>query len=251
MYKNHTVSVVLPCYNEEEGVRAVLSDMPSVVDEVIVVDNNSTDRTAEVARSLGARVIEEKRQGYGAAYKAGFRAATGDIIVTMDGDGTYPRNFIPVLLDVMFAEDIDFITCDRTGHKIGQKGFTLRVLGNSILNFFLALLFFVRLRDSQSGMWVFRREILSLLTLTSDGMPFSEEIKVEAFTHPQVRAEELPIYYVSRVGDSKLNMWRDGFNNLFFLFKKRWERWFHDRRPILFPEEAGHSQEHVQGSGGQ
>ncbi len=221
MYKGQRLSVVVPCHNEEEGVRVVLSDMPAIVDEVIIVDNNSTDRTAEVARALGAVVVPERRKGYGAAYKAGLGQATGDIIITMDGDGTYPRSFIPVLVEIMVEEKWDFITCDRTGHKSQGAGTFLRVLGNSILNMTLFLLFLVRLRDSQSGMWVFKRSLLPRFILVSDGMSFSEELKIEAFTKRDLRCTELPIYYRARVGESKLNVWRDGFYNLFFLFKKR------------------------------
>ena len=230
MYKGRTISVVVPCYNEEDGIPLVMSDMPDIVDEVIVVDNNSADDTAKIARELGAKVVFEGRQGYGAAYKAGFEAASGDIIVTMDGDGTYPRNFIPVLLDVMFDEEIDFITCDRTGHKSRGAGTMLRVFGNWLLNVFVFVLFGIRLHDSQSGMWVFKRSILPLLDVTSDGMALSEELKIEAFLRRDLVSRELPIYYRARVGESKLNLWGDGLNNLLFLFKKRWEVWTDAKR---------------------
>ncbi len=221
MYKNHRISLVMPCYNEERGIPEVYRDMPACVDEVIVADNNSTDRTAQIAREHGAVVVLETKQGYGAAYKAGLRRATGDIIVTMDGDGTYPRNFIPILLDVLIDEGFDFITCDRTGHKDKPSNW-LRVFGNDVLNGFILLLFWFRVRDSQSGMWVFRRTILHHLRLTSDGMAFSEEIKLEAMSQKKtIRATELPIYYKERHGVSKLRIWRDGFYNLFFLFRKR------------------------------
>jgi glycosyltransferase involved in cell wall biosynthesis len=221
MHKGHTISVVIPCYNEEQGIRVTLADMPDLVDEVVVVDNNCTDRTAEVAAAMGARVVAETKPGYGAAHKAGFRAASGDIIVTMDGDGTYPRSFIPILVEVLVDEELDFITCDRTGHKSEEANSFLRVLGNFILNVAMFALYFVRLKDSQSGMWVFRRAILPKLALTSDGMSFSEELKVEAFRHQDVKAAELPIYYRERIGESKLNLWQDGFANLLFLFRKR------------------------------
>jgi dolichol-phosphate hexosyltransferase len=203
----------------------VMQDMPEIVDEVVVVDNNSRDRTAEVARSLGAVVVHETRQGYGAAYKAGLRQATGDYIITMDGDGTYPGKFIPVVLDVIFDEDLDFVTCDRTGHKTAGAGTRTRVFGNWLLGVFQSALFFRRVHDSQSGMWMFRRTILPLLNLTSDGMAFSEEIKIEAFTHPDLTCCELPIYYRPRLGESKLNVWKDGVRNLLFLFHKRLELW--------------------------
>ena len=220
MYENRKISVVIPCYNEGDGIRAVMADMPKFVDEVVVVDNNSTDNTAEVAKELGTVVVFEPKQGYGAAYKTGLKTAKGDIIVTMDGDANYPRNFIPVLLDMMFEEDIDFISCDRTGHKDRPSPF-LRVFGNWVWSVAMGVLFFVRVRDSQSGMWLFKRSLLDKLELTSDEMAFSEEIKIEAFTNKNIKARELPIYCKNRVGDSKLNMWRDGFDNLFFLFKKR------------------------------
>lgn len=220
MYNNCKISVVIPCYNEGDGIKAVMADMPPFVDEVVVVDNNSTDHTAETAQGLGAVVVLEPKQGYGAAYKTGLKTAKGDIIVTMDGDANYPRNFIPVLLDIMFDEDIDFISCDRTGHKDRPSPF-LRVFGNWILSTVMGLLFFVRIRDSQSGMWVFKQHLLEQMKLTSDEMAFSEEIKIEAFTNKSIRAKELPIYCKNRVGDSKLRMWRDGFANLIFLFKKR------------------------------
>jgi glycosyltransferase involved in cell wall biosynthesis len=221
MYKNYRISVVMPCYNEEHGLPEVFRDMPSWIDEVIAVDNNSNDRTAEVAQKLGAKVVPEPKQGYGAAYKTGLRAATGDIIVTMDADGTYPRNFIPILLDVMIDEKFDFITCDRTGHKDKPSNF-LRVFGNDVLNFFIWMLFWFRVRDSQSGMWIFRRWVLQHLSLTSDTMAFSEELKLEAMSQKSlIRSIELPVYYKERHGVSKLRIWRDGFANLFFLFKKR------------------------------
>jgi glycosyltransferase involved in cell wall biosynthesis len=222
VYKGHSVSVVVPCYNEENGIASTFEGMPSFVDEVVVVDNNCTDRTAEIAASLGGKVVCEGRQGYGAAYRTGFASAKGDVIVTMDGDGTYPRNFIPVLLDVLIDEGLDFITCDRTGHKSAGSGTATRVFGNWVLSVVQTILFGHRVADSQSGMWVFRRAILPLMDLTSDGMALSEEIKIEAFHHPQIKAAELPIYYRARVGESKLSVWKDGLRNLVFLFRKRW-----------------------------
>lgn len=220
MYRNKRITLVMPCLNEETGLPQVARDLPSLVDQVIVVDNNSTDNTAAVARSYGWTVVHETRRGYGRAYKSGLAAATGDVIVTMDGDGTYPRNFIPVLLDVMEDEEIDFISCDRTGHKDRPSSF-LRVFGNEILNLAILIVYGFRINDSQSGMWVFKRELLERMNLTSDTMAFSEEIKLEAFTMPNVRCKELVIYYKERYGESKLNIWRDGFANLAFLFKKR------------------------------
>ena len=221
MYRGKRISVVIPCHNEEDGIAAVLDQMPPIVDEVVVVDNCSTDNTAKVATERGARVVPEKRKGYGFAHKTGYAAARGDIIVTMDGDGTYPPDSVPLLLYVMLEEKVDFITARRWYSKNGETKSPIRLLGNAILSGAMMCLYFRFIIDSQSGMWVFKKEILDDLDLTSDSMALSEEIKIEAFTHPSVRAIEMPIYYGERIGISKLNIWKDGFYNLFFLVKKR------------------------------
>jgi hypothetical protein len=96
--------------------------------------------------------------------------------------------------------------------------------GNLVLSIAMSLLYFRWVRDSQSGMWVFRRDILEKMSLESDGMAFSEEIKIEALLHPTARFEEISILYSSRLGEIKLNPWRDGFFNLWFLVKKRFAR---------------------------
>jgi hypothetical protein len=220
MHSNLSIGVVIPCYNEEEGVRAVIGRMPTVVDEVVVVDNNCTDRTAEVAASLGARVVSERTPGYGAAYKAGLRAVQSDIVVTLDGDGTYPPEEIPRLVQTLLEKRWDFLSASRFPLADPRAmGFSNR-LGNRVLTVAAAMLFFKPIRDSQSGMWVFRRAALERLRLTSDGMAFSEEIKLEALLRG-LRFGEAHIPYGMRVGEVKLQKWRDGWNNLVFLVRRR------------------------------
>ena len=220
MRQNLTISVVIPCYNEEDGVRQVIGRIPNFVDEIVVVDNNCTDRTAEVARSLGAVVVAEKTPGYGAAYKAGLAAATKDVIVTMDGDGTYPPEEIGRLVDELESRKLDFLSASRFPlSDPAAMPFTNR-LGNWVLTIAAAVLFFKPIQDSQSGMWIFRRPVLQKLRLTSDGMAFSEEIKLEALLRG-CRFAEGHIPYGARVGDVKLQKWRDGWENLAFLVRKR------------------------------
>jgi hypothetical protein len=220
MHRDLTITVVIPCYNEEDGVREVIGRMPCVVDEIVVVDNNCTDATAEVARSLGARVVPERVPGYGAAYKAGLQAATGDVIVTLDGDGTYPPEEIPRLVDTLVDRGWDFLSGNRFPlTDANAMGLTNRV-GNWALTIAAAALFLSPIRDSQSGMWVFRRPILKRMRLTSNGMAFSEEIKLEALLRG-CRFGETHIRYGARVGEVKLQKWRDGWNNLSFLVRKR------------------------------
>src|SRR4029079_8938437 len=109
MYKSLTITVIIPCLNEEQGIEKVLRAMPDFVDEKIVVDNASTDSTSEGAASLGAKVIREDVRGYGRAYKRGFACATGDLIITLDGDHSYPVDALSYLLGAMFYLDIDFL----------------------------------------------------------------------------------------------------------------------------------------------
>ena len=224
MYRGKRITVIIPCLDEERGVARVLEAIPPLVDEVIVVDNGSSDRTAEVARSLGAKVLREDIRGYGRAYKHGFQQATGDIIITLDGDHSYPVDALSYLLEAFHHLNADFLSASRfpvLDPKI--MSFKHRV-GNLVLSAVTSLLFFRWVRDSQSGMWVFSRHILPLMKLESDGMAFSEEIKIEAIRNRKMRFREIIINYSSRVGEKKLRPWRDGAGNLLWLFKKRFFR---------------------------
>jgi Glycosyltransferases involved in cell wall biogenesis len=224
MYKGQRITVIIPCLNEEQGIEQVLRRMPDFVDETIVVDNGSTDRTSEVARSFGAIVIREEVRGYGRSYKKGFSYATGDIIVTLDGDHSYPPDAISYLLEAFLHLEVDFLNASRFPVRDPKAMSLKHKIGNLILSLAMSILFFRWVRDSQSGMWVFRRSILKDMQLESDSMAFSEEIKIEALLNPNVRFAEISILYSSRLGEIKLNPWRDGINNLLFLLKKRFAR---------------------------
>lgn len=221
MYREKTVTVVIPCYNEEDGIARVIPSLPDSVDEVIIVDNNSTDRTAEVARSLGARVVFEKRKGYGAAYKAGLSAVTNEITVTMDGDGTYPTHQIDECIDYLIDNDLDFVSASRFPLKDPKSMKLWNQVGNTVLTWATFLLFMRAIRDSQSGMWIYKSAIYKKLLPTSDGMPFSEEIKIAAIRCKDVKFDECHIDYHLRIGEVKLDKWRDGMRNLLYLVKLR------------------------------
>jgi glycosyltransferase involved in cell wall biosynthesis len=221
MYKEQAITVIIPCLNEEQGIEKVLRRMPAFVDQVIVVDNGSTDRTSDVARASGAEVIREEVRGYGRAYKRGFAHATGDLIVTLDGDHSYPPDAISYLIEAFLHLDVDFLNASRFPVRDKRAMSFKHKFGNLILSLVMSVLYFRWVRDSQSGMWVFRRAILKEMTLESDGMAFSEEIKIEALKSRKIRFEEMPVQYSSRLGEIKLNPWRDGVTNLLFLVKKR------------------------------
>ncbi|CAM2069054.1 Glycosyltransferase family 2 protein [Sulfidibacter corallicola] len=221
MYKGLSVTVVIPCLNEESGIKAVLGAAPDWVDQVIVVDNGSTDRTADVARELGAIVVSEDLRGYGRAYMRGFKHAETDIICTLDGDHSYPIHDLGRLIDVFLEYKVDFLSACRFP-ILNQESMSFKHwIGNKILSFVMAILFKFPIEDSQSGMWVFRRQILEKINLTSPGMAFSEEIKIEVIRNPDVRFKEEHIKYSARKGEIKLQPYRDGIRNIAFLFRKR------------------------------
>jgi glycosyltransferase involved in cell wall biosynthesis len=221
MYKGSRITVVIPCLNEEQGIQEVLKDLPTFVDEVIVVDNNSTDRTAEVARAMNAIVVKETNRGYGRSYKKGFSYATGDIIVTLDGDHSYPVDALSYLLEAFLHCRVGFLSASRLPTLSPEAMSLKHKIGNRVLSLAMSLLFLRWVNDSQSGMWVFRRDVLSKMRLSSDGMAFSEEIKIEAIRNRHIGFREIFINYSQRVGEKKLQPWRDGFRNLSFLLKKR------------------------------
>ncbi|MEM0160536.1 MAG: glycosyltransferase family 2 protein [Thermoplasmata archaeon] len=216
------ISIVIPTRNEEKSIGLVISEIHKEMNEeyeIIVVDSSS-DKTPEIANSLGAKIIREERKGYGRAYKTGFSVVNGDIIVTLDGDDTYPVTEIPVLIEYLRSHDVDFISCDRITKLSGLEEMDkTHRLGNAILNFAFLMLYFHKIKDSQSGMWIFKKSLLKKMNLNADGMAFSEEIKVEALKNGKFI--EIPIKYGIRKGQKKLNTFRDGILNLLFLIKKR------------------------------
>ena len=221
------LSIIIPTINEEKAIGQVIKEIPiktleknNYKTEILIIDGASTDSTKSIAEKLGATVITEKRKGYGRAYKTGFKKAKGDIIITADGDYTYAMNTIPKLIETLKKENLDFITTNRFGYMTKKSMTTLHKIGNHILTIATQLLFNAKLKDSQSGMWVFRKKILNKLTLTSDGMPFSEEIKIEAH-RKGLKCKEIPINYRTRIGKVKLNSYKDGIKNLKFLITKK------------------------------
>ncbi len=212
---------MIPCLNEEKGIVEVLTRMPHFVDEVIVVDNDSSDRTAEVASQLGARVVHEKVRGYGRAYKTGLLQAQGDIIVTLDGDHSYPPDAISYLLESFLHSNVRFLSASRFPLRNKNAMSVKHWLGNKMLSLAMSILFFRWVQDSQSGMWVFERSSLEEMQLVSDGMAFSEEIKIEAILKKRIGFKEIYIDYSNRMGEIKLQPWRDGLRNLCFLLLKR------------------------------
>ena len=222
------ISVVVPALNEAETIEQTVRSIPRAElaargfdTEVVVVDNGSEDGTARIAARAGARVVSEPARGYGLAYRRGFREARGDIICTMDADLTYPADALPELVDRLLGDDLDFINTDRFAFLHNGVMSRRNRIGNACLSRAARILFGLPFKDSQSGMWVFRSDLLDRMDLRASGMALSEEIKIEAAWRLKARCAEVPIRYGHRRGESKLRVWRDGIGNLLHLARRR------------------------------
>jgi len=221
------ISIVIPALNEEKGIGPVLREIPfyklddmGYEVEVMVIDNGSTDKTPHIARNHGATVIIQPIKGYGNAYKAGFANATGDIIATGDADLTYPFQDLPKILKKIEKEDLDFINTNRLKYISTKVMSPSHIFGNAVLTVLTKILFGAPFLDSQSGMWIFKRSIWKKLRVNSSGMPFSQELKIEAYVRG-FKCAEIPIRYRARAGKEKLNTIGDGIGNITQLFVKR------------------------------
>jgi len=217
-----TLTVVIPCLNEEENITEVVTRARTVLEregidgEVVVADNRSEDRSAELATAAGARVVHEPRRGYGSAYMAGFAAARGRYIVMADADLTYDFDDIPRFLEQLEAGG-ELVMGDRMDNiQPGAMPWMHRYIGNPALSGILNLFFKTGIRDAHCGMRALRRDVLPRLDLRTPGMEFASEMVIRA-SKEDLDIRELPIHYHPRGGESKLSTFRDGWRHLRFL----------------------------------
>ena len=209
MWNGKTVSVVFPAYNEEANIQAAVKDfyVPGVVDEVLVVNNNSKDSTADRAASAGARVVTETIQGYGAALQRGLREATGDFIILAEPDGTFVGRDVIKLL--AYSEDFDMVCGTRTARELiwveANMGWFLR-WGNVAVAKLLEFLFNGPcLTDCGCTLRMIRRESLQRIVdrLTVTGSHFLPEMVIVAL-RAGLKVVEVPVNYRGRIGESKI-----------------------------------------------
>ncbi|HNP89179.1 MAG: Undecaprenyl-phosphate mannosyltransferase [Microgenomates group bacterium ADurb.Bin219] len=221
--KNPSLSVVMPCLNEEKTVGICVKKAKEVLrknkisGEVIVVDNGSTDNSAKEAEKAGAIVVKEAHKGYGSAYLAGFRQAKGDWLVIGDSDGTYDFSDLPKLIKPL-GEGYDLVVGSRLSGRIkkGAMPFLNRYLGTPFLNFFLRWFYKIKISDSQSGMRAFTRSAFEQLKLKTLGMEFASEMLVRA-SQVGLKIGEVPISYWPRQAPTKLSRFRDAWRHIRFM----------------------------------
>jgi glycosyltransferase involved in cell wall biosynthesis len=216
------VSVVIPCLNEAENIESCVSAALEAIvrmgvhGEVVVADNNSEDDSARLAERAGARVVVERRRGYGSAYLAGFEASRGRYIVMADADLTYDFDEIPRFVAAL-EEGAEMVIGDRMDNiQPGAMPWLHQYVGNPILTGLLNLFFRTGISDAHCGMRAVRREVLPRLDLRTTGMEFASEMVIRA-SKEKLKIAEFPIEYHPRGGESKLSSFRDGWRHLRFL----------------------------------
>ena len=236
MIGNLYISLVMPCRNEEAHLGNPIKSVPDFFDEIILVENRSTDDTYRVAKSLEnrmpkLRVLKDDRThggiGYGYAHITGIGAATGDIIVCADCDGTYPIEDVPRLLRSMLEQGCAFATCSR----YPDSSITLmHRLGVTTLNLEILVLYGLKLCDSLSGMWIFLKDVIPRLKLTEGDWNLSPQIKINAHKHCGELFCELPVRQArGRLGQTKQSYWRTGIRHAMWIACNR----VHERQGLL------------------
>jgi len=226
------VSVVMPCLDEEKTVgicveKAIKVFKENNIDgEVIVADNGSTDNSVEVAKKAGARVVFEKRKGYGSAYLKGLNEAKGEYIIIADSDNTYDFLEIPKFLKLLMNDHYDFVSGTRLKGKILPNAMPglHKYIGNPVLTKILNIFFHSNFSDIHCGLKAFTKESLKKMDLKCIGMEFASEISIKALKN-KLKMGGVPITLHPSIGRKpKIHSFRDGWRalRLIFLFAPNW-----------------------------
>ena len=228
------IAVLIPCYNEAITIGKVIQDVKQELPQacIYVYDNNSTDDTAAIATSMGAKVVREHRQGKGNVVRAMFRQIEADVYVLIDGDDTYPANNIHDVMQPILKNEADMVIGERmsNGHYAAENKRAFHGFGNGLVIWLINFLFRSKLTDIMSGYRAFNRYYVKTLPVLSRGFEIETEMTIYAL-HNNYRVAEVPIRFRDRPAGSfsKLNTYKDGFKVLLVIFNL-----FKDCRPLLF-----------------
>lgn len=222
------ISIIIPCLNEEAALPSCLDEIRKAIAryslkaELIIVDNNSQDRSAEIVKGRQASfpelvLVSEKREGYGLAYLKGFSVARGSYVFMADADNSY--DFLEIDKFIKGLDNgSDLVVGNRFSGHMARKSmpFLHRYLGNPLLSFLVRLLFKVHINDIHCGARALKREVLPKLSLHTGGMEFASEMIIKA-SRAGLKISEIPISYRERLGSSKLRSLTDGWRHLRFI----------------------------------
>jgi glycosyltransferase involved in cell wall biosynthesis len=217
------ISVIMPCLNEAQTIRTCVKRAKlgmraaGVNGEIIVVDNGSTDGSADIARKAGARILKESSRGYGNALRAGLSASQKKFLIFGDCDGTYDFRQIPAFVR-QFKAGYDCVIGSRIKGKIlpGAMPWTHRYIGVPLLSQLLRTLFSTGITDTFTGFRACTRDAYKRMHLHSIGMEFASDFIIAAAQN-HLSIAEIPITYYPRIGKSKLRVVRDGFRHVIFI----------------------------------
>lgn len=221
---SHGISVVIPCLNEEESITEVVAwarqgiASTGLPGEVVVVDNGSRDRSIELARAAGARVVQESERGYGAALQRGFYDALYDTLVMGDADLTYDFRKLDELAGPVLRGEAELAIGNRMNNILpGSMPWLHQYIGNPVLSWLLSFMFHTKaVRDPHCGMRVINRAAFMKLGCVTSGMEFASEMVIRA-VRAGWRITDRDIIYHPRQGESKLRSFRDGWRHLRFM----------------------------------
>ena len=225
------IAVIIPCFNEEAAIAKVVGDFAEILPlaKIYVYDNNSADRTVDLALAAGAQVRNERHQGKGNVVRRMFADIDADVYVLVDGDATYDAASAPRMIEKLVNESLDMLVGrrvdqDQKAYRPGHRA------GNWILTAFLSNVFGQSSNDILSGYRVFSRRFVKSFPALSDGFEIETELTVHALELMLPIAEMETPYYARLEGStSKLNTWRDGFRILFTIIKL-----YRSERPLRF-----------------
>lgn len=229
---NENIIVVIPCYNEEKTIKKVVCDFHKELPDarILVVDNNSTDKTSKKAAKAGAEVVFEKKQGKGHAVQRSLEEFREDIFVLVDGDDTYRAQDVHALIKLITQDVADMAVGDRMNTANRGAFSTSHWYGNKFLNTALNLFFRTHFKDMQSGLRVMNKRFMNSTALLAGGFSIEPELTIQAVEKGMI-VKEIPIALDTRPkgSHSKINAVRDGTIALYTLVSL-----FRDYKPLQF-----------------
>jgi glycosyltransferase involved in cell wall biosynthesis len=228
------IAVLIPCYNEAQTIKQVIAGFRNELPEaaIYVYDNNSSDNTYEIAKSMNVNVVKECRQGKGNVVRSMLKNIDSDIYILVDGDDTYPPEFIHALIKPVVENEADIVIGDRisSGHYSEENKRAFHSFGNSLVKRLINILFRSKLKDIMSGYRIMNRNFAKTFPVLSKGFEIETEMSIYSL-HNNFRIVEVPIEYRDRPTGSvsKLNTYRDGLKVIRIIF------WlFKDYKPLIF-----------------
>lgn len=229
------IAVLIPCYNEEKTVKKVAEDFLNVLPNatIYIYDNNSTDKTYEIAKSIKGNVVvrKEYKQGKGNVVRSMFRQIDADCYIMIDGDDTYPAKHAPLMCELILNENYDMVIGDRLSSTyFTENKRAFHNFGNVLVRFLINLIFKSNVKDIMTGYRAFSYSFVKTMPIISDGFEIETEMTINALDK-KFNLAEIPIEYRDRPEGSvsKLNTFRDGFKVLKTIFTM-----FKDYKPMMF-----------------